>query len=178
MKTLILISGKAQSGKNVLANFLTDAFKNKGISVKQESFANGVKEGCKQDFQTLVEYLNNFAERLKVQIGALMDFNNKYNVNNAYIISINSLIDKLKIDPNINWFENKTDITRIILQLYGTEIFRKRVNTDWWAEQLKKTWIASNNLFTIVTDCRFPNEIEVFNNLDTNKYKIVTIRVQ
>lgn len=191
MKVLILLSGKSQSGKNTFANFLTEEFIKLNYKVNQDAFANGVKQCCFEDFQVLADYLNNYIEKLKAQLGAIYEFTNKVNpMFQAYISNVDRIIDELKITCKDNWFEKKTALTRAILQIYGTQIFRTRVDKDWWAKQLKhrltfngeiqnETWVSrnNNNDITIVTDCRFPNEIEVFNDL-SEEWKVLTIRIE
>lgn len=173
MKTIILIGGHARSGKNTFGNFLEEEFKKHNISVQQDSFASEVKKWCQEDFKYFIEYINNYVEKIKSQIGVIITVNKNTNIEvNSFI---ENLLNQLKTKDE-NWFENKTPITRILLQTYGTEIFRKRVNNNWWANQLKERFIKSNNEITIVTDVRFPNEIEIFNEVD--KYNVITINIK
>lgn len=173
MKTIVLVSGKARVGKNTFGNFIAEEFQNNKLSVVQDAFANGVKNGSKEDFKPLTTWLNEYVEQIKGQLGALVSFN-KNTPLDPYL-KIETMLNILKTKDE-NWFEDKTPITRFLLQAYGTEIFRKRVDSDWWAKQLKKRFIESDKDVTIVTDVRFPNEIEVFN--DPNSYNIITIRVE
>ena len=83
-------------------------------------------------------------------------------------------IDSLKIEDE-NWYENKTEITRRILQLYGTEIFRKRIDDNYWINQTKERVLNSKADFIIITDVRFPNEIE---HMHSNEYELITVRVE
>ena len=172
MKKLILISGKARSGKNTFADFLSNEFKKHNLTVEQDLYANGVKNGSKEDFRPLSNFLNNYVERIKAQVGMLFSLDKI--TPQAPLGAIFGLLDQLKIEDH-NWYEDKTPITRLILQAYGTEIFRKRVDTDWWAKQLKERFLKSNSDIFLVTDVRFPNEIEVFN--DAINYEVITIRV-
>jgi len=175
MKTIVLVSGKARCGKNTFGNFIAKEFENRNLSVIQDAFANGVKNGSKEDFKPLTNWLNEYVEQIKGQLGALVSFNK--NAPLDPYLKIESMLNILKTKDE-NWFEDKTPITRFILQAYGTEIFRKRVDTDWWSKQLKKRFIESDKDITIVTDVRFSNEIEVFNDCHICNYKIVTIRVE
>jgi hypothetical protein len=173
VKQLILISGRMRSGKNTFANFLADELKNKKLTVEQDAFANGVKNGSRDDFRPLTNFINDHIEKIKAQIGALYSLDKI--LPQGMLGSVFGLLDILKTKDD-NWFEEKTPITRFILQAYGTEIFRKRVDPDWWALQLKKRFLVSKPDVTLVTDVRFPNEIEVFNNV--GDYKVITIRVE
>jgi hypothetical protein len=68
------------------------------------------------------------------------------------------------VDP---WWAERLgmpDLTpRIMLQLWGTEVCRKRFHTDIWVasveNQLRNT---KDNI--VISDCRFPNEIESMRN--------------
>ena len=63
-----------------------------------------------------------------------------------------------------NFYENKTDLTRILLQLYGTEIFRDRIDPDYWVKQTIERIKKTEESVSIITDVRFPNEIEMLDN--------------
>ena len=167
------MSGKARSGKNTFGNFLMEEFKKQNLNVKQEAFADGVKNGSKADFKPLTDFLNEFVEHIKAQIGPMLSFNKNAPVDTY--MKVEELLNQLKTKDE-NWFEEKTPVTRLILQAYGTEIFRKRVDMDWWAKLLKDKFLKSDADITIVTDCRFPNEIEVFN--DAQDYRVITIKIE
>jgi len=171
-KLIVLISGKARTGKNQFAEYLIDELKKQNLSVKQDAFANGVKNGSKEDFKHLINFLNNYTERVKAQVGILRSFDK--NIPEDPFIKVNQILDEIKTKDE-NWYETKNPITRLILQAYGTEIFRKRVDGDYWPKQLKKRFLENDADVTVVTDTRFPNEIELFNNIDD--YNVITIRV-
>lgn len=73
------------------------------------------------------------------------------------------LLDALKVlAPNLNigrdtWYENKTFITRTILQIVGTNIVRK-IDSDYWTNQLITAIKASPAPIVTVSDWRFPSE--------------------
>lgn len=172
MKTIILLSGHMRSGKNTFADFMIPILKAHGVSVTQDSFANGVKNGSKEDFNNLIKYINGHIDRIKAQIGVL--FNLDKITPQATLGLVYGLLDQLKTVDS-NWFEDKNMITRLLLQAYGTEIFRNRVDEDWWANQFKNKFMKSDSQITIATDCRFPGEIDIFNEL--NEYNVITIRI-
>lgn len=146
-KIVILLSGKMKSGKNELANHLEKEFTNFGLDVKLDYFAHELKENCAQDFKKLESILNEYYKRYKN-----IEFKTHYE----------------------NWFEKKTPITRAILQIYGTEIFRNRVDDNWWVNKLKEKILWCSNDVFLITDCRFPNEIL---NIYDNNYLVYTIRL-
>lgn len=163
-KIVILISGKIKSGKNQLADFMKEYFEKQNLKVSSDYFAKAVKDGCKEDFKKLADELNNYVIELKRVIIS------KYNYINEIL---DSKIDELKISDE-NWYENKTFITRTILQLYGTEIFRNRVDSDYWVKQVKDKCEKSDSDIILVTDTRFPNEIT---EMYSDNYDLITIRL-
>ena len=173
MKTLILIAGHMRSGKNTVGDMLSELFKKHDLTVTQDSFANGVKTGAIEDFKPLIDFLNDYADKLKSQIGSLTGFNK--NLPEGPFAMIDSMLNQIRTKDD-NWYNEKTPITRFLLQIYGTNIMRNRIDIDWWAKQLKERFISSISDITIVTDVRFPNEIEIFAN--PQDYRVITIRVE
>lgn len=172
-KKVILVSGKARHGKNQFSEYLVDELQNQGYITSTDLFAGNLKKWCNEDFKSLANVLDNIAEEIKAQIGVYFDTRSEMAGDQTFK-NIESSIDKLKIKDE-NWYEDKTDITRSILQLVGTEIFRKRVDDNWWVNQLKDRCINSNSDFIIVTDCRFKNEIE---GILCNDFDTIAIRVE
>ena len=87
-----------------------------------------------------------------------------------YLNSLN--IPELKLEKE-NFQENKTKLSRILLQTYGTNIMRNRVDTDIWVNKLKSRLEKSTKDYVIITDVRFPNEIDnLSTTLDTVAIKI------
>lgn len=154
MKTVILLSGKMQSGKNQFAVFLKEQYLANAKVVVDEMFAKGVKDGCKEDFHDLAVILNSIADKVG-----------------------NPDIEKMLRISEDNWYENKTPITRCLLQTYGTNIMRARVDPDWWVLQLKERVSKSVADVILVSDVRFPNEIEVVRPSTDDNYKLVVVRI-
>ena len=173
MKRVILLSGKINSGKNQFAEYLKNELKSKSLKVSNDLFARDLKDGCKEDFKKLSAVLNNIAEEIKSQILLFSDRREEM-ISPQATKGIEDSIDKLKIADE-NWYEDKTDITRNILQLYGTEIFRTRVDDNWWVNQVKNRAIHSEDDAIIVTDCRFPNEIT---GIYDDNYETIAIRIE
>jgi len=176
MKYIFLLSGKISSGKNQLAEFLNKEFKDRGYSTANDLFANDLKNNCKEDFKKISNYLNIYTERVKSSVGALFDNTGRNPKLESYLQSIEKLVDELKIEDE-NWFEDKTEFTRNILQLYGTEIFRNRVDNNWWVKKLRDRVLANNIQVTFITDTRFPNEVETFSELNSDEIKTFSVRI-
>lgn len=82
------------------------------------------------------------------------------------------------VDP---WWSDKLGIPNLTprktLQLVGTDLFRKQFNYNIWVNCVEKkilSQIQSNpNSNIIISDCRFPNEIEMLKNLG---FKLIHIK--
>jgi len=157
---IVLISGKLQSGKNTAAEYIKTLLEDKGKSVKTDLFAKSVKDGCKEDFKKLAEVLNTFVDDILTS----ELFSSEICIN---------ILRKLRISDE-NWYENKTDITRVLLQIYGTDIFRKRVSIDYWVDDFIKRIANKKCDYLLVTDVRFLNEIE---GIFKSGHEIITIRI-
>jgi hypothetical protein len=143
-KTLLLISGKLQSGKNTLADLISAAVTGTGATVSQGLYAQALKEGCSQDFRLLSEFLREeHAKLLSGNPGIPEDTLGWMNVQES------------------QWWDKKSDLTRVLLQIYGTEIFRNRVDTDHWVKSLMAAVESSTSDLFVVTDTRYPNELEL-----------------
>jgi hypothetical protein len=176
-KKIICISGKMRNGKNTLADLLKEELLtiNPNTLLVICAFADELKKYCSEDFELLGNYLNNFSENLKTSINMyndLLDLNPSRKFANQ---NINKMIDSLKLYKE-NFYENKTEISRLLLQIVGTNFARNRIDKDYWAKKLKDNILKSNNEYTLITDCRFPIELEIFSNL--NDYELVTIRLE
>jgi len=175
MKYIILVSGRMQSGKNQIAEYLKEAFNEHNLKVGFDLFASSLKDGCKEDFKVLADYLNSETEKIKSMVNMLFDLT-RYPERTAVFEHISYMLDQMKLE-NHNWYEDKTTVSRMILQIYGTEIFRQRVDNDWWAKQTKNRVLNVDNDVTIITDARFENELQTFIDVP-NDCKVYSLRVQ
>lgn len=163
MKTVFLLSAKLQSGKNQLATFLTDAMVASGLKVSTESYARALKSGCTQDFTKLWEFLEKERESLMC-VHNVPDY----------------AISWMSVKPE-NLQEDKTDLTRLLLQIYGTEIFRNRVDSDYWVKKCIASISASDSDVIMITDVRFPNEVNAMLDWaeeDSSSRRVVTVRIE
>jgi hypothetical protein len=134
MKTkIIAFSGRKQSGKTVCSEFL------KGLLL-----TNGYQD---------VEIFN-FADPLKEDICMNM-FNLTYIQCYGEDNSKNELVDA--------YWEDKQLSARDLMQLIGTDLFRK-LNKNVWVNALINKIRKTNHQVVIVSDCRFPNEVESIKN--------------
>lgn len=147
---IILLSGKKKHGKDSAAGFLSEYFKGDQYSVNTFSFALSLKKAAAEIFQVPLYYFT--SQEYKEQV--LPDWN---------------------ITP------------REILQKLGSEVGRN-INKDVWVlNVIKKIEEFESNVtcgydehitpVSIVTDCRFSNEIELIRNRFKDIEKVVAIRI-
>lgn len=177
MRTVLLISGKLQSGKNQLSIYIKDVMDKMGFNIIEDSFAKDLKDNCADDFAHLKTFVDAYCEELDGMLNDLKLAGSDPEKINAISKKVNSL----KF-TNENFYEDKTELTRVLLQIYGTEIFRNRVDNSYWSKQVSNRCMTGNYNVTHITDVRFPDEIMVVEN-DSNigrhtKYKVVKIRVE
>jgi len=155
MKTVVLISGKLRSGKNTMSQILIDKLVNSGKKITEDMFAKDLKDNCKNDFKLVAEVLND----IYLDLDAMLDRCVDNGLEDCIVEDMRDEIDKLKT-MDYNFYEEKTPITRALLQTYGTEIFRDRIDVNYWVDQVIYRVRKSNSDYIFITDVRFPNEID------------------
>ena len=159
LKIIILVSGKLQSGKNTFADLLKEEIESRyNVMVVTDYFAKLLKEMCRDSFKPLTDFLNDIFRICEEDCQDEM------------------LRDEVKklITKDNNWFENKNDITRHILQIVGTDIVRT-VNQNFWSESFIKRVKERKEAVTINSDCRFRSEIS---QVESNFSNTFTIRIE
>lgn len=172
MKTLILISGKMRSGKNQFADYLSTFLLSKAKTVRSDLFALDLKKGAAEDFSYMMKQVNEQITKIKDELSySKIDSNSLKNVI--------PLLNDLMIARQENWYEDKTMMSRLLLQTYGTQIFRDRVNENYWVDQVLKRLIDCDEEYTLVTDARFENEIDHVKRVCSDHgIKVITIRIE
>lgn len=168
MKTLIGISGKMRSGKNTIGEYLAKLYGWSGRSTKLVSFAGPLKEACKSDYSRLQEYMNEFVFKFREKI-KMLGLPPTYHM--LVEKNLEGSLRELEINDE-NWYENKTPITRILIQDYGTKIFRERVGSNYWTSKFIEEVNNSVEDVIICTDVRFINEAEAIKNSGLNNILI------
>ncbi len=141
MKTVILLSAKLQSGKNQLCQYMMEYLESKGQAPVSTSFAAPLKEGAWEDFQPLFAFLTEQHEFL-IKLGVVPE-------------AISWMLSKEE-----NMYEDKTALTRVLLQTYGTEIFRRRVSSTHWVDLCFRNILGASQDIFFITDARYSNEVE------------------
>jgi len=175
MKKVLLLSGKMMSGKNQFADFLKEIYNTKGLKVVSDLFAADLKEWSKNDFKPLADVLNTIGQQLISHVESIKNNRKSYGLpDDGVSDTMISTVKKLYLSDE-NFFENKTDISRSLLQIYGTQIFRNRVDDLYWIKRTKERIEKINADIVLITDVRFPNEIDFISNSES--YKPYAIRI-
>jgi len=172
-KILILVSGKKQSGKDQLATYMAECLRGHGKTVGFEKISQRMKDWTAEDFLPVADYLNGVAGQLDNFLKIFTDIRNPILPTAAYGQFVET-INKIKLLPS-NFYENKTDLSRMLLQIYGTSIIQNRVDTNYWDSITKKAVEGNNKVITFVTDVRFPSNVDSLS--DSALWSTYVIRV-
>lgn len=149
MKTkIIILTGKAQSGKDTVCSFISSYLADRDISAGTYSFATSLKKMCvdilgldykqcwgsNEQKDTLTKFRWSSLPLTQEEIEVLVRKNNK---------NINSLMT-----------------ARDVMQVFGTNIFR-RFYPDCWVQSTINRIKKDGLDFAIISDARFPNEINL-----------------
>lgn len=161
MKTAILISGKASSGKTTIADMMMIMMASKGAMPCIEYISKDMKEWAAADFKKLTEYLNSVADEV-INIAKVVCEPIPYDKPTELIEKV---LKKFVVTGD-NWTNSKTDLSRILLQIYGTEIFQTRIHLDYWCSRLLVRPTIVDNDIVIIPDVRWRSNIDFFNGID------------
>lgn len=167
-KNVILVSGKLRSGKNQFSEYLSKVYKEDLVFCGESSFAISLKDGLRKDCKEIFDYLNQLSEKLSNISSDL------YELHPNISEKVKDISLQLKTEKD-NFYEEKTKLTRMFLQSYGTEIFRKKVDQDWWVKKLIQRVKESDKEVVLITDVRFPNEIDLLKKEES--FNVYTIRI-
>ncbi len=156
MKQVILISGKARSGKDTLADFMYDQIKLIGLSVEKYKISGLMKKWARQDFDKVAHKLKTIATSIENLSEVMFDL--KDHVHESCLSRIKELTRELILPDD---YEVKTDLSRILLQTYGTDIFQNRVDPDFWSKKAYEEISSLKSEYVIVTDIRWPSNLEI-----------------
>lgn len=176
MKYIIMVSGKATSGKDTFSAFLRDNFLNDNKICEITHFAKKLKQECIKDFTPIINYLNSYVDKVVANIENVFNVKDFYknHYNDPILDNLLKEVSKIKLDKT-NFYSNKTELSRIIMQVYGNDIVRNKAGNEYWINELKKEVGEFVGECITVSDCRYVNEIESFNN--NEEYKVIRIRI-
>ena len=138
---IIGVSGKARSGKDTFAEYLSYALSEKTKnSYVMMAWAHALKSGCQRDFDLSYDQL--YGEHKETP-------DKRYYRGMRYHGGVRADNDDL---PSLYW------TAREILQAYGE--FYRTIDKDFWIKALFKTIKEKEYKNVIITDCRHPNEVD------------------
>ncbi len=183
MTKIIAFSGKKQSGKNTSANFIYAFFLvNSGLFKDIAISPRGTILATKNTDDILREIdINKYYHNVGDIDGDILSLIYKL----SSVIKIYSFADILKKDICMNVLgltyeqcygtdEEKNQLTELtyqgkqltgrdVMQLIGTDFFRA-VKPNVWPEATLQKIVAEQTQIALITDCRFPNEVDAVKN--------------
>ena len=169
-KVMVILSGKLGSGKDTAYGFIADELTKLGRTHRNGKFALPLKDLCANAFDPLCQLINSTVEHLvldlRVSVGDLV-------AEYAYE-QLKPLITKRE-----NFYEDKTELSRLILQPVGTEVVQP-IDRLHWTKILFEEFKKMPEEIMVVTDCRFPHEVNFcFDKcMESEDLTIETIRVE
>lgn len=152
---LIILTGKAQSGKDSSCLFAKSLIENSGYSAKIYAFADPLKQLCCDLFNTPRELCwGNNQEKDTLTHYRWADFP----------LPISEINRIMKYECGLKNSILSDNVTiREMLQVWGTNIFRL-YEPDCWVNATIGSINKESPDFAIISDARFPNEIELLSN--------------
>jgi hypothetical protein len=145
---IIILTGKAQSGKDTACSYIRSFLKGKGYSSKIYPFADSLKHICTNVLG--LEYNQCWGENSDKNTPTRFKWSD-------LPIGTTDLAKLLQNRYNVKSDDYMT--ARDVMQVFGTNIFRSFYKDCWVQATIKK--IKEENLdFALISDARFPNEID------------------
>lgn len=164
MTKIVLVTGKAQSGKDTTVDFLIKELtklrvrelgemESWNVTAKKYSFATALKNIATDLFEIPHENV----------------WGNNDQKNQLTKVKWANLKDVMGVSEHNDWFQKVFNISpeqeyltaREFLQFFGSEIVRK-LYPNAWACRTKKDIEQEGMDYAFIADARFPNELEIF----------------
>ena len=152
MKTRIIgFCGKKGSGKNFVAGLLARMAKEQGKTVECHAYADPFKKFCH--------------EILGISEGLLWGDDNAKNIATEY--KWINMPARMFVGPiavrRLSAIKSGQEFltVRDVLQIVGTELGRDVWGVDVWVKSMERLMLKSTADYFLVTDVRFPNEVDV-----------------
>lgn len=187
MVNVIILSGKMHSGKDTFADKLKLELEKRGDSVYKVAYADSTKSDIVQIIK-LILHGKNVEKIMKImniepvygyQMTRIFNYVNQDLSENSDLKSEFYSLNNKDLQSKLKQFKHY----RLIMQTYGTEIRRNFDSKYWINKVLDKIHRISDdnigkNADIIVPDGRFKNEIKLSDNLDSSKYRVLTVRLE
>lgn len=154
------ISGHMLSGKDTLANILSEHFTNKGFNPIILGFADALK--------IEVDQIINLIRKDGGDMTKIMADSFYHDVSASQIARmVRILTSDALSDPSLT-AKSRTQSVREALQYWGTNV-RRGANPDYWVKKVRQRVYelldADDKNVIIISDARFPNELDMVKSL-------------
>ena len=187
MVNVIILSGKMHSGKDTFADKLKLELEKRGDSVYKVAYADSTKSDVVKIIKLIlhgrsVEGIMNAMDigfPHGYQMTRIFNYVNQDLSENSDLKSEFYSLNNKDLQPKLKLLKHY----RLIMQTYGTEIRRSLDDKYWINKVLDKIHRISDynirkNIDIIVPDGRFKNEIKLGEDLDSLRYKVLTVRLE
>lgn len=152
MKTkIIFVTGKKQSGKDTAVKYIQNYLADKWVLSEQFSFADSLKHFLMMHFNLTYQQCYGTNEDKNTLTNILWD-NFPDHIRKEY--SSDSMVRRIG---------NMT--AREVMQVFGSDICRA-ICADCWANALLNQIKSMEIDYALISDARFPNELDVFQGMD------------
>jgi energy-coupling factor transporter ATP-binding protein EcfA2 len=162
MNVIIGLTGVKTSGKSTVANIIKTVLQE---NTKEAALADKLKNTCSEVFDVPREYFDRQdLKELYLSKSRVLDLN-----------AIEQILNKFKINPTNDLLQSYItngieglflESPREIAQIVGTEVLRGAGDEEIHCKNVE----LNNNGITIISDIRFPNELNYFNNLPNTMF--------
>ena len=187
MTNVIILSGKLHTGKDTFADKLKLKLESRGDSVYKVAYADSTKSDVVRIIK-LILHGKNVEEVMNVmsigfvygyQMTQIFNYINQDLSENEELKSEFYSLNNNDLQPKLKLFKHY----RLIMQTYGTEIRRSLDSKYWINKVLDKIHRISDynirkNVDVIVPDGRFKNEIKLGEDLNSLRYRVLTVRLE
>lgn len=187
MINVIILSGKMHSGKDTFADRLKLKLEDRGDNVYKIAYADSTKSDMVRIIKLFllgkhVEEVMNIMDIGFVygyQMTKIFNYINQDLLEEPYLKFEFDFLSNRELQPKLKLLKHY----RLIMQAYGTEIRRSLDNKYWINKVLNKIRQISadnisNSVDIIIPDGRFKNEIKLSDDLDSSKYRVLTMRLE
>lgn len=184
MVNVIVLSGKMHSGKDTFADKLKLELEDRGDTVYKIAYADSTKSDMVKIIKLILQgkqveevmRVMNVNSVYGYQMTKIFNYINQDLRENLDLRSEFCSLSNEELQPKLKKFKHY----RSIMQEYGTEVRRSSDNKYWINRVLDKIRQidGDSNASIIISDGRFKNEIQLRDDLDTSKYRVLTVRLK
>lgn len=187
MTNVIILSGKLHVGKDTFADKLKLKLEKRGDSVYKVAYADSTKNDMVQIIRLILRGRSVEGVMRSMDIGPtygyqmtkIFNYINQDLSENSDLKSEFYSLNNEELQSKLKLFKHY----RLIMQTYGTEIRRSLDSKYWINKVLDKIHRISDynirkNVDVIVPDGRFKNEIKLGEDLNSLRYRVLTVRLE